>query len=106
VLTIARWRAPGRDRRRLSRAVQRYALAEREHFHRASVVEFDTVAERSALFERIAERLRDLDRPLPEGALRDLEIILSEQPPVRDYGLNAVRRNERIAAVLAELEGD
>ena len=85
---------------------ERYALAEREHFHRASVVEFDTVSERSALYERIADRLRDLDRPLPEDARRDLERLLAEPPPVRDYGLNAVRRNERIAAVLAELEGD
>ena len=71
MLTVSRvWRAPGRERRRLSREVQRYALAEREHFHRASVVEFDTVAERSALYERIADRLRDLERPLPEDALR------------------------------------
>jgi hypothetical protein len=106
MLTIARWRAPDRERRRLCREVQRYALAEREHFHRASVVEFDTVAERSALYERIAERLRDLERPLPEDALRELELLLSEPPPVRDYGLNAVRRNERIASVLAELERD
>ena len=106
MLTIARWRTPGRERRRLSREVQRYAVAEREHFHQASVVEFDTVAQRSALYERIAERLRDLDRPLPEDALRELELLLSEPPPVRDYGLNAVRRNERIASVLAELEGD
>ena len=106
MLTVTRWRAPGRERRRLCREVQRYALAEREHFHRASVVEFDTVAERSALYERIADRLRDLERPLPEDALRGLELILSEPPPVRDYGLNAVRRNERIAAVLAGLEGD
>lgn len=104
--TISRWRAPGRERRRLSREVERYAFSEREHFHRASVVEFDTVAERSALYERIADRLRDFDRPLPEDARRDLELILSEPPPVRDYGLNAVRRNERIAVVLAELEGD
>lgn len=106
MLTIARWRAPGRERRRLFRDVQRYALAEREHFHRASVVEFDTVAERSALYERIADRLRDLERPLPEDALHDLELFLSEPPPIRDYGLNALRRNERIAAVLAELESD
>lgn len=106
VLAIARWRAPGRERRRLSREVESYALAEREHFHRASVVEFDTVAERSDLYERIVARLRDFDRPLPEGPLRRLEVILSEPPPVRDYGLNAVRRNERIASVLAELEGD
>jgi hypothetical protein len=70
------------------------------------VVEFDTVTERSVLYERIADRLRDLERALPEDALRDLELILSEPPPVRDYGLNAVRRNERIAAVLAELESD
>jgi hypothetical protein len=106
VVTIARWRACGRERRRLTREVQRYAHAEREHFHQASVVEFNTVARRSDLYGQIAERLRDLDRPLPEDARRELELILSEPPPVRDYGLNAEKRNERIAAVLAELESD
>jgi hypothetical protein len=105
VLTIARWRAPSRERRHLSRAVQRYALAEREHFHRAGVVEFHTVAERSALYEQIVDRLRDLERPLPEDALRRLQLILSEPPPVRDYGLRAEQRNARIASVLADLTG-
>ena len=33
-----------------------------------------------------------------------MTLLLSEPPPVRDYGLNAVRRNERIAAVLAGLD--
>jgi hypothetical protein len=106
VFTIVRWHGLSRERRRLSRAVQRYALAEREHYHRAGVVEFDTLAARSALYEQIVDRLQDPDRPLPEGTLRRLQLIISEPPPIRDYGPRAEKRNARIASVLAELDGD
>jgi hypothetical protein len=93
-----------RERRRLARRVRAHARAERERYHRAGVIEFDSIAVRTALYEQIARRLDESSRPLAESGLDQLESLLAEPPPVRDYGPRAAARNERIASVLADLE--
>jgi cell fate (sporulation/competence/biofilm development) regulator YmcA (YheA/YmcA/DUF963 family) len=84
--------------------VRAYAQAEHEQYHRAGVLEFDSVSARAALYERIAARIEDTARPLAEEGLRRLEDLIAEIPPVRDYGPRAQDRNELIAAILADLE--
>lgn len=93
-----------RKRRRLARAVRRRAREEREHCHRGAVIEFASVAARTALYERIAEHLEDVDRPVAALGVGRLERLLAEAPPIRDYGPRAGARNARIASILAELE--
>ena len=93
-----------RARRRLAGAVRRRAHDEREHFHRGGVIEFDSIARRTALYERIAQRLEDLDRPVAEPGVGRLERLLVEPPPFRDYGRAAKERNARIESVLGDLE--
>jgi hypothetical protein len=104
--TISRWRAPARRRRRLARAVARYAKEERERYHRAGILEFETLAARSALYEEIAQALQAPDRDVSQVALARLRLLLAEQPPVRDYGPRAQERNAHIAAILADLRTD
>jgi hypothetical protein len=91
-------------RHRLARAVRRHARDEREHCHRAGVIEFASVAARTALYERIAERLEDTDRPVAALGVERLERLLVETPPFRDYGPRARARNARIESILADLE--
>ena len=94
--------ARGRDR--LARAVRNHARREREHCHRAGVVEFASVAARTALYDAIAQRLEELDRPIAPRGLARIESLLAEPPPFRDYGPAATARNARIATILADLE--
>jgi hypothetical protein len=84
--------------------VRAYAQAEHEQYHRAGVLELDSVSVRAALYERIAERLEDAAGPLAAEGLRRLEDLIAEAPPMRDYGPRAQDRNELIAAILAALE--
>jgi hypothetical protein len=93
-----------RARSRLARAVRRHARDERDRCHRAGVIEFASVAARTALYERIAERLEELDRPVAASGVGRLERLLAEPPPFRDYGLPAKDRNARIESILADLE--
>jgi hypothetical protein len=98
-------RSPGRRRRRqLAAKVRRRSHEEREQLHRAGVVELDSVRIRTALYEVIAARLENVVNPIPDKALDQVEQLLAEPPPVRDYGTRARDRNERIAAVVAALE--
>jgi hypothetical protein len=93
-----------RSRQRLARAVRRHARDEREHRHRAGVIEFASIAARTALYERIAERLEDLDLPVAARGVARLERLLAEPAPFRDYGPRAKARNACIESVLADLE--
>ena len=68
------------------------------------MIEFDSIAERTGLYEAIARRLEDEGRPVARSGLGALEELLAAPPPVRDYGPQARARNERIAAILAGLE--
>jgi len=92
-----------RTRRRLVRAVERRAEFEHEQCHRGGVVEFESVAARSALYGLIVRRLQDGRSSLPPAGLKELEHLLAEPPPHRDYGANAEARNDRIARVLERL---
>ena len=104
--TISRWRAPARERRRLARAVTRYAYQEGEKNHRAGILEFQTLATRSALYDEITAALRDSDCDISQAAIGRLRLLLAEQPPVRDYGPRALERNDHIAAILDDLRAD
>jgi hypothetical protein len=104
MFTFVQRRSIARERRRLAREVRAYAQTEHEQYHRAGVLELDSVAARAALYERIAGRIEDISRPLAEEGLRRLENLMAEAPPVRDYGPRAQDRNELIAAILADLE--
>jgi hypothetical protein len=105
VFTFVRRRSAARQRLRLARAVRDYAHAERDLYHRAGVLEFASVASRAALYERIVDRLEQTDHALADEALRRLEGLIAESPPVRDYGPRAAERNARIASILDSLEG-
>ena len=104
MLTFVHLRSAARERRRLARLVRAYAQAEHEQYHRAGVLELESVSARAALYEQIAERLEDTARPVSEEGLRRLEDLVAEVPPVRDYGPRAQGRNALIAAILADLE--
>src|SRR5262245_3216826 len=91
------WSSEGRRRRRLAAAVRRRSREEHEQLHHGGVVELDSVRIRAALYVVIAERLEDLAQPAAPGALVEVEGLLAEPPPVRDYGMRARGRNERIA---------
>jgi hypothetical protein len=104
VLTFVHRRSAARERRRLARLVRAYAQAEHEQYHRAGVLELDSISARAALYERIAERLEDTAHPLANQGLSRLEDLIAETPPVRDYGPRAQGRNALIAAILADLE--
>jgi hypothetical protein len=93
-----------RERRRLARGVRTRAHEEREQCHRGGVIEFASVARRTALYERIAERLEDLDHQVAVLGVRRLERLLAEPPPYRDYGAAAKQRNARIESILRDLE--
>jgi hypothetical protein len=104
MFTFVQRRSIARERRRLAREVRAYAQTEHEQYHRAGVLELDSVSARAALYERIAERLENAASPLAAEGLRRLEDLMAEAPPVRDYGPRAQDRNELIAAILADLE--
>jgi hypothetical protein len=104
MFTFVQRRSVARERRRLAREVRAYAQTEHEQYHRAGILELDSVSARAALYERIAERLEDAACPLAAEGLRRLEDLIGEAPPVRDYGPRAQDRNELIAAILADLE--
>jgi hypothetical protein len=95
-----------RARCRLARAVRKYALDEREHRHRAGVIEFASIAARTALFEQIADCLEELDCPVAALGVERLECLLAEPAPFRDYGPAAKKRNARIESVLHSLDSD
>jgi hypothetical protein len=84
--------------------VRNYAQSERELYHRARVLELDSVATRATLYDQIAQRLEDGGLPLAETGLRRLEGLMAIPPPVRDYGPRAEERNAHIASILADLE--
>jgi hypothetical protein len=93
----------GGRRRRLARTVRRRARDEHDRFHRSGVIEFASVAERADLYERIARRLEELRRPVGDYGLSELERLLDEPAPIRDYGPRAAARNARIASILEAL---
>jgi hypothetical protein len=98
------WTREGRRRRRLAAGVRRRSQEERDHLHHAGVLELDSIRIRTALYETIALRLEDSPQPVTADALEQVEALIAEAPPIRDYGLRAQQRNERIAAVAVALE--
>ncbi len=88
------------------RATRALASAERNDFHRGGPLVLGTISYRLELLERIARLLEDGDREVGSARLVDLARLVDETPPVRDYGLPARERNERIATILAELGDD
>lgn len=88
------------------RATRSLASAERNDFHRGGPLVLGTISYRLELLERIARLLEDGDREVGSAGLVDLARLVDETPPVRDYGLPARERNERIATILAELGDD
>ena len=88
------------------RATRALASAERNDFHRGGPLVLGTISYRLELLERIARLLEDQDREVGSAGLVDLARLVDETPPVRDYGLPARERNERIATILAELGDD
>jgi hypothetical protein len=99
-------RVPDRTRLGLARATRELASAERNDFHRGGPLVLGAISERLDLLERIACLLEDGSREMPPAGLADLARLVDETPPLRDYGLPARTRNERIAAILAELGGE
>jgi hypothetical protein len=99
-------RASEQERARLVRATRALASAERNDFHRGGPLVLGTISYRLELLERIARLLEDGDREVGSAGLVDLARLVDETPPVRDYGLPARERNERIATILAELGDD
>lgn len=93
-----------RARRRLACAARSRAREERDHCHRGGVIEFASIARRTALYGKIADWLEELDRPVARRGVERLERLLGEPPPFRDYGLAAQERNARIASILRDLE--
>ena len=88
------------------RATRALASAERNDFHRGGPLVLGTISYRLELLERIARLLEDGDREVGSAGLVDLARLVDETPPVRDYGLPARERNERIATILAALGDD
>jgi hypothetical protein len=88
------------------RATRALASAERNDFHRGGPLVLGTISYRLELLERIVRLLEDGDRGVGSAGLLDLARLVDEIPPVRDYGLPARERNERIATILAELGDD
>jgi hypothetical protein len=99
-------RASDQERARLVRATRALASAERNDFHRGGPLVLGTISYRLELLERIARLLEDGDRKVGSAGLVDLARLVDETPPVRDYGLPARERNERIATILAALGDD
>ena len=93
-----------RARRGLARAARSRAREERDHYHRGGVIEFASIARRTALYEQIAQRLEELNCPVAARGVERLERLLAEPSPFRDYGLAAQERNTRIASILRDLE--
>jgi hypothetical protein len=104
VFTFAQRHTQARERRRLARAVRDYAEAERQQYHRAGVLELESVAARAALYERIVALLESGESPVAEAAVRRLESLIAATPPMRDYGPRAEERNSQIASILADLD--
>lgn len=92
-------------RRRLARQVRRLAQKERDHGHRAGVVEFAVMHSRLELYEHLARHVENRHLPLEPRGVAALEALLQEEPPIRDYGLRARERNERLARILSDLGG-
>jgi hypothetical protein len=99
-------RVSDQERARLVRATRALASAERNDFHRGGPLVLGTISQRLELLERIARLLEDRNREVDPAGLVDLARLVDETPPVRDYGLPARERNERIAMILAELGDD
>ena len=91
------------DRVRWARATRALASAERNELHRGGPLVLGTISVRLELLERIASLLEDRNREVGRAGLTDLARLMDETPAVRDYGLPARERNERIAAILVEL---
>jgi hypothetical protein len=98
--------ASDRERRRLARETRALARAEQEDFHRGGALVLGPISERLDLLERIVRLLEDKERDIESEGLSDLARFVDETHPVRDYGQSARERNERIAAILAELGGE
>jgi hypothetical protein len=98
--------ASDRERRRLARATRVLARKEQEDFHRGGALVLGPISERLDLLERIVQLLEDGEMDVAPAGLSDLARFVGETPPVRDYGPSARERNERIAAILAELGGE
>ena len=97
-------RISDRERIRLARATRALAAAERNDFHRGGPLILGAISERLELLERIARLLENRDRDIALAGLADLARLVAETPPpVRDYGLTARERNDRIAGILTEL---
>lgn len=92
-------------RRRLARQVRRLAQRERDHGHRAGVVEFAPMHVRLELYDQLARCVENRHFHLEPRGVAALEALLQEDPPIRDYGLRARERNERLARILSDLGG-
>jgi hypothetical protein len=60
---------------------------------------------RLELYEQLARRVENRHQPLDPRGGAALEALLQEEPPIRDYGLRARERNERLARILSDLGG-
>src|SRR5215218_3177649 len=104
MFTFVQRRSVTRGRRRLAREVRAYAQVEHEQYHRAGVLELDSVSARAALYERIAELLEDAARPLAGEGLRRLEDLIAEAPPVPHSAPRPKARNKPTPATPPNLE--
>jgi hypothetical protein len=91
-------------RRRLAGRVRKLALLEQQERHRGTIIEFGPMRARRELYEQLIGRIQDRHVPLPSDAVDSLEAFLAQDPPARDYGSNALARNERIAELLSALD--
>jgi hypothetical protein len=90
-------------RRRIARQVRRLAQRERDHGHRAGVVEFAVMHVRLELYDQLARCVENRHVTLEPRGVAELEALLQEDPPIRDYGLRARERNDRLARILSDL---
>ncbi len=60
---------------------------------------------RLELYDQLARCVENRHVILEPRGVAELEALLQEDPPIRDYGLRARERNERLARILSDLGG-
>ena len=105
-MSIRSARVSDRERAQLARATRALASAERNDFHRGGPLVLGAISERLELLETIAALLENPKRDVDPVAVPALARLVTDTPPVRDYGAAARQRNERIASILAGLKGN
>jgi len=60
---------------------------------------------RLELYDQLARCVENRHFTLEPRGVSELEALLQEEPPIRDYGLRARERNERLARILSDLGG-